>query len=64
MTSTLTASSFDITGERPRRLLNFVAGDWVEGAGKFTTLHHAVTGGARFAMRIGAAVQIGARGAA
>jgi len=44
MTSTLTASSFDITGERPRRLLNFVAGDWVEGAGKFTTLHHAVTG--------------------
>src|SRR5438309_9076696 len=44
MTSTLTASSFDITGERPRRLLNYVAGEWVEGAGKFTALTHAVTG--------------------
>ena len=44
MTSTLTATSLDLTGEKPRRLLNYVAGEWVEGAGKFTTLHHAVTG--------------------
>src|SRR5689334_10785299 len=44
MTSTLTASSFDLTGERPRKLLNYVAGEWVEGTGSFTTLTHAVTG--------------------
>src|SRR5438105_3399997 len=44
MTSTLTASPIDLTGERPRKLLNYVAGQWVEGAGKFTTLNHAVTG--------------------
>lgn len=44
MTSTLTASPLDLTGEHPRRLQNFVAGEWVEGAGKFTVLHHAVTG--------------------
>lgn len=44
MTSTLTASPLDLTGEHPRRLQNFVAGEWVEGAGKSTILHHAVTG--------------------
>ena len=44
MTSTLTASPLDLTGEHPRRLQNFVAGEWVEGAGKFTVLPHAVTG--------------------
>src|SRR4051812_388320 len=44
MTSTLTAAPLDLTGDRPRRLLNYVAGEWVEGGGKFATLHHAVTG--------------------
>ena len=44
MTSTLTASPLDLTGEHPRRLQNYVAGEWVEGAGTFATLHHAVTG--------------------
>jgi oxepin-CoA hydrolase/3-oxo-5,6-dehydrosuberyl-CoA semialdehyde dehydrogenase len=44
MTSTLTASPLDLTGEHPRRLQNYVAGEWVEGSGKFATLHHAVTG--------------------
>jgi len=44
MTSTLAASSLDMTGEKPRRLLNYVAGEWVEGTGKFSVLHHAVTG--------------------
>src|SRR6266576_4456027 len=41
---TLTASPIDLTGERPRKLLNYVAGQWVEGTGRFTTLNHAVTG--------------------
>src|SRR6266576_2944297 len=44
MTSTLTASPIDLTGERPRKLLNYVAGQWVEGTGRFATLNHAVTG--------------------
>src|SRR5690242_4341067 len=44
MTSTLTASPLDLTGEKPRKLLNYVAGEWVEGTGTFTTLNHAVTG--------------------
>ena len=44
MTSTLTTPILDLTGERPRRLLNYVAGEWVEGSGRFTPLHHAVTG--------------------
>jgi len=44
MASTLTASALDLTGEKPRRLLNYVAGEWVEGTGAFATLHHAVTG--------------------
>ena len=44
MTSTLTTPNLDLMGERPRRLLSYVAGQWVEGAGKLTTLHHAVTG--------------------
>ena len=47
MTSMLTASPLDLTGERPRKLLNYVAGQWVEGIGKFTTLNHAVTGAAQ-----------------
>jgi len=34
----------DVTGAAPRRLRNYVAGDWVEGAGKPTELFHAVTG--------------------
>ena len=44
MTSTLTASALDLTGEHPRKLLSYVAGEWVEGSGRFTTLTHAVTG--------------------
>ena len=44
MTSILTASPLDLTGEHPRRLQNYVAGQWIEGAGKFATLNHAVTG--------------------
>src|SRR5690349_18104825 len=44
MTTTLTASPLDLTGEKPRKLLNYVAGEWVEGTGTFTTLNHAVTG--------------------
>ena len=44
MTSTLTASPLDFTGEKPRRLLNYVAGEWVQGTGRITTRHHAVTG--------------------
>ena len=44
MTSTLTASPLDLTGDHPRRLQNYVAGEWVEGSGTFATLHHAVTG--------------------
>src|SRR5438477_529633 len=44
MTSTLAAAPLDLTGDRPRKLLNYVAGEWVEGTGLFTTLHHAVTG--------------------
>ncbi|MFL5616483.1 MAG: phenylacetic acid degradation bifunctional protein PaaZ [Gemmatimonadaceae bacterium] len=44
MTSTLTTPILDLTGERPRRLLNYVAGEWVEGSGRFAPLHHAVTG--------------------
>ena len=43
MTTTLTASALDLTGERPRKLLNYVAGEWVEGSGRFATLQHAVT---------------------
>jgi oxepin-CoA hydrolase/3-oxo-5,6-dehydrosuberyl-CoA semialdehyde dehydrogenase len=46
MTSTLTRATIDVTGDRPRRLRSFAAGEWVEGAGRFTTLHHAVTGAA------------------
>ena len=44
MTSTLTTSPLDLTGEHPRRLQNYVAGEWVEGTGRLATLHHAVTG--------------------
>ena len=44
MTSTLTTSALDLTGDKPRRLRNYAAGEWVEGAGRFTTLYHAVSG--------------------
>jgi oxepin-CoA hydrolase / 3-oxo-5,6-dehydrosuberyl-CoA semialdehyde dehydrogenase len=44
MTTTLNAATLDLTGDRPRRLQHYAAGEWVEGAGRFTTLHHAVTG--------------------
>jgi oxepin-CoA hydrolase / 3-oxo-5,6-dehydrosuberyl-CoA semialdehyde dehydrogenase len=44
MTDSLATASFDVTGDAPRRLLNYAAGEWVEGAGRFTTLYHAVTG--------------------
>lgn len=44
MTSTLTTATLDLTGDRPRRLQSYAAGEWVEGAGRFTTLYHAVTG--------------------
>src|SRR5256885_5661290 len=68
MTSTLAASPLDLTGERPRKLLNYVAGEWVEGTGRFTTLHHAVTGapvaesssaGIDFATMVGYARRVG-----
>src|SRR5256714_6299684 len=68
MTSTLTASPLDLTGERPRKLLNYVAGEWVEGTGLCTTLHHAVTGapvaessseGIDFATMVGYARRVG-----
>src|SRR5690348_3101726 len=44
MTTTLSTTTLDLTGDKPRRLQNYVGGEWVEGAGKFTTLTHAVTG--------------------
>jgi oxepin-CoA hydrolase/3-oxo-5,6-dehydrosuberyl-CoA semialdehyde dehydrogenase len=45
MTSTATTTmALDLTGEHPRRLLSYAAGEWVEGIGKFTQLRHAVTG--------------------
>ena len=45
MTSTATTTmALDLTGEHPRRLLSYAAGEWVEGMGKFTQLRHAVTG--------------------
>ena len=68
MTSTLAAAPLDLTGERPRKLLNYVAGEWVEGTGLFTTLHHAVTGapvaessseGIDFATMVGYARRVG-----
>src|ERR1043165_6617740 len=33
-----------ISSTAPRRLTNYVAGDWVTGTGGFTDLFHAVTG--------------------
>ena len=46
MATTITSGGveLDFTGARPRRLQSFAAGEWVEGAGHFVTLHHAVTG--------------------
>src|SRR5690242_12788399 len=44
MTTTLSTTTLDLTGDKPRKLRNYVAGEWVEGTGKFTTLTHAVTG--------------------
>ena len=38
----------DLTGNAPRRLKNYVGGEWVEGTGKAAPLIHAVTG-AQFA---------------
>ena len=34
----------DLTGDHPRRLLSYAAGEWVTGTGQATLLHHAVTG--------------------
>ncbi|HKO15467.1 MAG TPA: phenylacetic acid degradation bifunctional protein PaaZ [Gemmatimonadaceae bacterium] len=42
--STTSASALDLTGGTPRRLLNFIQGQWLEGRGGFSPLHHAVTG--------------------
>src|ERR1043165_3441709 len=45
MTSTSTASTLiGAPGSAPRRLLNYVAGEWVAGTGAATDLFHAVTG--------------------
>ena len=45
MTSTASLGvALDFSGDHPRRLLSYAAGEWVEGVGDFTTLHHAVTG--------------------
>ena len=44
MSSTLTSTVLDLTGDKPRRLQNYAEGEWVEGTGRFTTLYHAVTG--------------------
>ena len=37
-------ASIDPTGRAPRALFNFAEGAWVQGTGKRTPLHHAVTG--------------------
>ncbi|MDA1081703.1 MAG: phenylacetic acid degradation bifunctional protein PaaZ [Gemmatimonadetes bacterium] len=37
-------TALDLTGTKPRRLLNYVCGQWVEGTGKAAPLVHAVTG--------------------
>jgi oxepin-CoA hydrolase / 3-oxo-5,6-dehydrosuberyl-CoA semialdehyde dehydrogenase len=42
--STLDLPPLDLTGNDPRRLRNYAAGEWVTAAGKATTLYHAVTG--------------------
>ena len=34
----------DLTGAQPRRLLNYVSGEWVSGTGKAAPIVHAVTG--------------------
>src|SRR5690242_11844912 len=44
MTTTLSTTTLDLTGDKPRRLQSYAAGEWVEGTGRFTTLYHAVTG--------------------
>ena len=44
MTSTATERRFVVSPDNPRRLLNYVQGEWVEGSGKATELFHAVTG--------------------
>ena len=44
MTSTSIAPTTSLFGDTPRRLLNYVRGEWVEGSGKFAPLFHAVTG--------------------
>jgi len=37
-------TALDLTGARPRRLMNYVCGEWVEGTGNAAALVHAVTG--------------------
>src|SRR5215470_16008966 len=44
MTSTSMAPTPSLFGDTPRRLLNYVRGEWVEGTGTFAPLFHAVTG--------------------
>jgi len=44
MTSISTAPDRTIVGGAPRRLLNYVQGEWIAGDGKAATLYHAVTG--------------------
>ena len=45
MTSIITApEALPITAGSPRRLLNYVQGEWVAGVGSGAMLHHAVTG--------------------
>ena len=39
-----TLSPLDVSGSAPRRLKNFVCGEWVDGTGSATDLFHAVTG--------------------
>ena len=40
----MTIRPLDLTGQRSRRLQNYVSGAWVEGTGKAAPLSHAVTG--------------------
>ena len=44
MTKTAVLTPLDLTGDAPRRLLNYVQGEWVAGDGKSADLYHAVTG--------------------
>ncbi|MDB4908312.1 MAG: phenylacetic acid degradation protein paaN [Gemmatimonadetes bacterium] len=44
MTTTAALTPLDLTGDKPRRLLNYVQGEWVAGDGNSADLFHAVTG--------------------